>query len=519
MSKQKQGSPAGQADFSPLRTILWPIHNYELKKFLPMGIIMFCLLFNYTILRDLKDSIVVNASGAGTIPFLKAYCVTPAAILFVILYMKMYNVFGRENIFYAVVSLFLIYFGAYGFIIHPNAATLQASPETIAAWHQSFPALSNMNDVIGNWAYSSFYVMSEIWGSSMIGLSFWQFANQITRMTESKRFYPLFVVLGNVALIFSGEALIRANDKNFLAQLFPGVEDPFTPALKIFMGMVVILGIVAMAVYKWMHTSVLTDPKYYDEAEIKGQPKKKKEKPSLMESMKIIFSSPELGLITLLLLSYGVTINLIEVQWKEQLKFYAEGDRNVYAAFMGMFSQWNGIITILFGWFIGSSILRRVSWFSAAAITPLFMVIGGVLFFAFILFKSSMGTFLQSFLAHDEARNAVIAATFLGFAVVVMAKSVKYTLFDPTKEMAYIPLSEELRSKGKAAVDVIGGRAGKSGGALVQSWLLMLWHTKDVVQIAPVTAGVFLATMILWLFAVKGLSRKVAEAQAASGTK
>lgn len=517
MSKQS-GNPVNK-EFSPMRSVVWPIHEFELKKFLPMGIIMFCLLFNYTILRDLKDSIIVNASGAGTITFLKAYCVTPVAILFVILYAKLYNVFGRESIFYAVVTMFLIYFGAYGFIIHPNAHILQASPETIASWHEKFPYLSSFNDVVGNWAYSSFYVMSEIWGSSMIGLSFWQFANQITRMTESKRFYPLFVVLGNVALIFSGEALKRANDKAFLANLFPEAVDPFTPALKIFMAMVAILGILAMVVYRWMHTSVLTDPKYYDEAEMKGQPKKKKEKPSLMESARIIFTSPELGFITLLLLSYGVTINLVEVQWKEQLRFYAQGDKNLYAAFMGMFSQWNGIITILFGWFIGSSILRRVSWFSAAAITPLFMLVGGVLFFAFILFKSDMGHFLQTFLAHDESRNAVIAATFLGFGVVVMAKSVKYTLFDPTKEMAYIPLNEELRSKGKAAVDVIGGRAGKSGGALVQSWLLMAWHTKDVVLIAPVTFWVFAATMILWLFAVKGLSKKVVAAQAAHPEK
>lgn len=512
MTKQNQSSK--EAEFSPIRTILWPIHSHELKKFLPMGIIMFCLLFNYTILRDLKDSIIVNASGAGTIPFLKGYCVTPTAILFVILYAKMYNVFGRESIFYAVVTMFLVYFGAYGFIIHPNAHTLQASAETIAQWHQSMPYLSGMNDVVGNWAYSSFYVMSEIWGSSMIGLSFWQFANQITRMRESKRFYPLFVVLGNAALIFSGEALIRANDKALLASLFPDAADPFTPALKIFMAMVVVLGIVAMAIYKWMHINVLTDSQYYDEAEMKDQPKKKKEKPSLTESAKIIFKSPELGLIAILLIAYGVTINLIEVQWKEQLKFYAQGDKNVYASFMGMFSQWNGIITILFGWFIGSSILRRTSWLSAAAITPLFMIAGGILFFAFILFKDSTGHILERFLAHDDARNAIVAATFLGFGVVVMAKSVKYTLFDPTKEMAYIPLNEELRSKGKAAVDVIGGRAGKSGGAIVQSGLLILWHTKDVLTIAPVTFWVFLATMVLWLFAVKGLSRKVAEAQA-----
>jgi ATP:ADP antiporter, AAA family len=73
-----------EPEFTGLRASLWPIHNHELKKFLPLAFIMFCILFNYTLLRDTKDTIVVNSAGAGAISFLNLYCVTPAAILFVI---------------------------------------------------------------------------------------------------------------------------------------------------------------------------------------------------------------------------------------------------------------------------------------------------------------------------------------------------------------------------------------------------------------------------------------------------
>ncbi|MBS0651224.1 MAG: AAA family ATPase, partial [Verrucomicrobia bacterium] len=51
-----KSSETSDVAFKGLRGIFWPIHRFELKKFLPMGIMMMCILFNYTILRDTKDT-------------------------------------------------------------------------------------------------------------------------------------------------------------------------------------------------------------------------------------------------------------------------------------------------------------------------------------------------------------------------------------------------------------------------------------------------------------------------------
>jgi len=133
------------------------------------------------------------------------------------------------------------------------------------------------------------------------------------------------------------------------------------------------------------------------------------------------------------------------------------------------------------------------------------------LFFAFIFAREWVDFILQAMLT-----TPVAAASFLGAGIIILSKGIKYGLFDPTKEMAYIPLDDELKTKGKAAVDVIGGRAGKAGGAFVQSNLQMILAATALssgVNVVSVTAPyaflVFAIICVLWLYAVKGLSKKV----------
>lgn len=495
-----------QQEFGRWRKLLWPIYNHELKKFLPLGLIMFGILFNYTLLRDTKDALVVNAAGAGIIPFLKFYCVTPSAVIFVMLYTKLCNVFNKETIFYVVVTPFLIFFAFFAFIIQPNFELLHPSSEIINNLNNKYPALSGFINIYAFWGYSAFYVLSEIWGSAMVALMFWQFANEIVRISESKRFYGLFVVIGNVSLILSGQVVRFCSTG--IKSYFP--DDPWKWSVYFLMSTVVIMGFFTMYVYRWVYKNVLVDPRYYDG--VKTEPKKKKEKPGLVDSMRIILTSKELGLIAMLIMAYGVTINLVEVQWKEQLKFYYSGDKGGYNAFMGNYSTWSGIITILFSLFIGSNLLRLFSWFKAAIITPFVIMVGGTLFFCFILANdiSLIKNFTLNVLS-SLGTTPVAAATFLGAGIVIVSKVVKYSLFDPTKEMAYIPLDDVFKTKGKAAVDVIGGRAGKAGGAFVQSVLLSAMATTNVVSIAHISFGVFVLVAVLWLFSVRLLSVKVKE--------
>ena len=55
----------------------------ERQKLFPLALMFFCILFNYTILRDTKDVLMITApkSGAEVIPFIKTYFNLPVAIV------------------------------------------------------------------------------------------------------------------------------------------------------------------------------------------------------------------------------------------------------------------------------------------------------------------------------------------------------------------------------------------------------------------------------------------------------
>jgi AAA family ATP:ADP antiporter len=137
----------------------------------------------------------------------------------------------------------------------------------------------------------------------------------------------------------------------------------------------------------------------------------------------------------------------------------------------------------------------------------------GAIFFGCIIFQDILTPMVS-----ETSVTVLGIITSVGLFQNVLSKGVKYSLFDATKEMSYIPLDDELKSKGKAAVDVIGGRAGKSGGAAVQFLLLnILFVGSSLVQLAPIIALIFSGILLVWFFAVAGLSKEFAKLSAGRG--
>lgn len=482
-------------EFSKWRAFFWPVHAFELKKIIPMLLMFFFISFNYTILRDTKDTLLVTSSaGAEAIPFIKVYGVVPAAILFTLIYAKLSNVLSRENLFYVTIVPFLVFFALFVTVIYPNMAALQ--PNAYSDWLRGCLPLgaAGFVECIRNWPFALFYILAELWGSVVLSLLFWAFANDTTKVSEAKRFYALFGLGANLALVVSGPTIVLVS--NIRDSLPPGV-DAWQVSLNYLMSFVVIAGLCVVGVYWWINRNVLTDARFFDPTEVKAR--KVKPKMSITESLVFLAKSKYILCIALLVISYGISINLVEVTWKSQLKLQYP-QQNDYSRFMGYFSTCTGLVTIFMMLFVGGNAMRK-SWGFAAILTPIVLLVTGIGFFAFVCFKGTFADYLAS-----VGTTPLFLAVIFGAIQNIMSKSAKYSLFDPTKETAYIPLDPESKIKGKAAIDVIGARLGKSGGSMVQQGLLIAFGSLSA--ITPYIAVILFVIIGIWIVAVRSLAKQ-----------
>ncbi|XP_074285243.1 plastidic ATP/ADP-transporter-like [Silene latifolia] len=463
-----------------------------LKKIIPLGLMFFCILFNYTILRDTKDVLVVTAKGSSAeiIPFLKTWVNLPMAVGFMILYTKLADVLPRKALFYTVILPFIAFFGAFGFLLYPMSNYFHPTVLADQLLATLGPRFLGPLAILRIWSFCLFYVMAELWGSVVISVLFWGFANQITTIDEAKRFYPLFGLGANVALIFSGRTVKYFSQMR--QNLGPGV-DGWAVSLKGMMSIVVVMGLAICGLYWWVNT--------YVPLPTRSISKKKKEKVKMgtMESLKFLVSQKYIRDLATVVVAYGISINLVEVTWKSKLKAQFPSP-NEYSSFMGDFSTATGIATFIM-MLLSQFIFDKFGWGMAAAITPTVLLLSGVGFFSLILFGGPLGPALAGF-----GVTPLLAAVYVGALQNIFSKSAKYSLFDPCKEMAYIPLDEDTKLKGKAAIDVVCNPLGKSGGALIQQFMILTFGS--LANSTPYLGGILLVIVSAWLAAARSLDKQ-----------
>jgi ATP:ADP antiporter, AAA family len=491
-------------EFSRWRTYLWPIHHYELKKFIPMLLIFFLVSFDYNVLRTMKDTLVVTAKGSGAevIPFIKVWAMFPMSLLMTWIFTRLSNRFHRDTVVYLMFSLFLLFFVLFSFVLYPAREMLHpnSSADYLA---QILPSgCKGLIAMYRNWTFTAFYVMAELWSNIVLFVLFWGFANQVTRLSEAKRFYGLFGIGANFSGVAAGLAAAAFYREHLDASL-PFGTSGWEQTMTMLLTLVLIAGVATLMLFYWFNSRVLTDPRYYDSSQL-TQGNGVLGRLSMRQNISYLFRSKYLLSLAFIVVAYNLVINLVEVLWKHELRelYPHPGDYNLY---MNGVTTLTGVLATLFAWFISGNSIRKYGWTFTAMLTPTILLITSIGFFACFLAEGTMNDLMQGILGTSPLAMAV----FFGSAQNIMSRAAKYSLFDATKEMAFVPLSPESKIRGKAAIDGVANRLGKSGGSVIHQSLLLTLASFSAS--APYVAALLLAVIVLWMFAVRVMGRQFTE--------
>ena len=109
-----------------------------------MSIMFFFMAFVNALVDATKDTLVVTAYGGGAeqLPFLTAYAVLPASMLFLYIYAYLRNNLAREQIFYATLMPFVAFFFLFSAVrSRESVAAIVQRGLPLSQW---LPSVTNM---------------------------------------------------------------------------------------------------------------------------------------------------------------------------------------------------------------------------------------------------------------------------------------------------------------------------------------------------------------------------------------
>ncbi|KAI8467681.1 MAG: TLC ATP/ADP transporter-domain-containing protein [Monoraphidium minutum] len=452
------------------------------RRFLPMLSLFFCLSFTNTLLDSLKDTLVITAPGGGAsvIPFLTVYAVLPCSVAFLLLYSWASARMSRAALFEATVLGFCAFFAAFALIIMPNADGLHAHALADALQAVLPVGLGGAVGMLRNWSFTAFFAASELWGDVCMGLLFWGLANDTTSLADAPTLYPLFGLGAN------------------LAQALAGVVLKVTTAAR--------AGGPAGFCSEVQATMAVVLAGAGDAGGASGEARKV----SLRESFAILAGSLEIRCLAVMSLAQGLCTSLMEFVWKSHMRLLYPCPSD-FTAFLGDVAMWTGAVTA--GLMLLSPVLfDRLGWRGVAGATPRILLVGGTAFFAAAAgYQYHHGAAAAAAAAAGGAppAGALLSGLVLtGALLYVFSKAAKFSLFKPAEEMVYITLDEDGRTRGKAAIDVVGAQAGKSGGSVLQQAMLLLSAGALTGPILPVLFACFFLMARGWTGAVAELSSR-----------
>jgi AAA family ATP:ADP antiporter len=309
----------------------------------------------------------------------------------------------------------------------------------------------------------SFYVFGDMFNSLMV-VTFWAFANDVTRPEQSKRLYGI-VGLGGVIGGFVGATFVRAM-----------VEDAGrAPLLLACVGAMVAIAAITYFVHRreggTPSAEATEKPSYSASAAIEGA--------------RLVFASKYLLAILGIIGLYEIVSNIVDFQLAAIVETSIQ-DEQARDAFFGLVGQITGIGSIVVQLLVTSFVMKRYGVGVALLFLPISILFGSV---GFLLVPSLV--FVVAMSASDNALN--------------------YSINQSAREALYTPTTREIKYKAKAFIDMFVQRFAKVIAVVLNLAFAAYVGVQDVRWLSIAVIFVLVAWIAIVRYAGRQFEAKAAE--------
>lgn len=447
--------------------------------FVLMFLIILLLNVSFTVLRSVRNtlSVVDLGSGSQTIPIFELFGALPGAILMTWGLAWLINRYSIKTVFLITLSIFVGYFILFAYAIYPYVIALKAR--------------NAIGTIPLNLIAMSFHVMSELWKPALPIILFWGLVNQFTPIDDAKKLYAPLMLGNSLGSMLAGPAVSLCTSST-IWKWIPFASEQWQHAISSMTFLITALSVItAFFYYKLWHRLALNAPVQHSE----------KEEITLKESLSTCFQSPALRLLSWIVVADYIAYSLGEVIFLDVLKKKYTQPVD-YCYYMGQLSLWSGILTVLCSLFIAPYVLQKTKWVIAALATPICLFITEGAFFVFLRGQS----FSHSWFHWSEAEwiGVVIA---LGSIQYCLCRSTKYTLFDASKEIAFVLMPTAQKMKGKLVVDGLCSRVGRGSASVLSICFIQMCG--GVIASALITGVVALGLAWSWIMTTFKLAKEI----------
>lgn len=427
------------------------------------------LTLAFSVLRSARNALAVADFGgsAAIVPYYELFGTLPASIILAWGLSRLLRRAPIEKVFYIVLCLFIVFFLTFSFIVYP-------------LWRTHSPLwLQSESYLLCSLSYATiglFFVVAELWKVGMISILLWGFVNNNFSFTNAKASYAPLMLGTSLGGSLAGPFIFYAS--TFTPEWLSNYAfDPWHAAFSFEMLLIALIGAISAVLFFLLENS-LPRKGFVKHSSSVG----------LKDSLTTTAKTPLLYCLALIVLTDYLSYSLFEVIFLDALKTGYPSPLE-YNSIMGYLSLWSGILTAAAS-LLGPLIIKRLSWTAAAIATPLSVVMLATPFLGMI----SLGYSSESALA-------------CGCICYCFCRATKYALLDSAKEMAYIPLEEIVRIKGKLAIEGIASRSGRAMASVMS--LSLIGTFGGVSASAPASLGVFLVVSSAWLRSVVLAGREI----------